>query len=224
MIAILQGRLGSSRLPAKGFLTFFDKVIWERVFLIVKNIPEVDSVIFVTGNNKENLVVKKFVERFNIKFYVGDEHNVLSRFQDVAKTIKSDYFLRLTCDNYLIQPEVIENLFKLMKSESSDYANVEPLSHFSGEIVKTSFFNNYYKDSLPSEYAIEHVTWDIRNDLSVKKTIANSDFLGINHNEGITLDTLDDFVMMKKLENKFPKLKQLRCLEEIKRIQKLGPE
>jgi len=219
MIVILQGRIGSNRLPAKGFLNFFDKTIWERICLIAKDISGVEKIVFATGSDKKNLVAKEYIENLGINFFVGDEDNVLSRFQEIINSSKSEYFLRLTCDNYLIQPEVIEKLFLRMKTESTDYAYVQPLSHFSGEIININFFKKFYEDTAPSEMAKEHVTYDIRNSKRVKKTIAGSNFLGIDHAKSLTLDTLEDYVHLKTIENLYPKLKDIRCIDEIKKLQ-----
>jgi spore coat polysaccharide biosynthesis protein SpsF len=218
MLIILQGRVRSIRLPGKGFINFFGKTIWERMFDIVNNINIPSDIVFATGNLVENTLVKPIAEKNNIRFFSGDEDNVLSRFVEVAKQYNHSYILRITCDNYLIQPTLIEKLYEEIRNKDADYGFIAPLSHYCGEIIKRKVLISAGEDGNPSKEALEHVTWDIRRDKSLKITSLPVDYADIDHEHGITLDTIDDLILMKYLENQFPKLVNVRCLDQLKKI------
>ena len=95
--------------------------------------------------------------------------------------------------------------------------HVKPLSHFVGEIVSSELLINHYNNN-PSKMSKEHVTWDIREKLKVKKKALGSNFFKVNHKKRIVLDTISDLELMKKLEKNHPSLKKLNCINELKKI------
>jgi spore coat polysaccharide biosynthesis protein SpsF len=220
MLVILQGRLRSTRLPCKGFFNFFGQTILERMCDIAKELSCSSEVVFATGDLRENYLAKPIVENKGVRFYAGSEENVLKRFYDVALTSEAKYIIRITCDNYLVQPEVIEGLLKATAEENADYGFISPLSHFSGEVVKREILLKQWESGCASDEALEHVTWDIRKDASLKHVTLPSNFKGIDHSQRITLDTVDDFIFMKELEAEYPELSKLRCIEVLKKLQK----
>ena len=94
---------------------------------------------------------------------------------------------------------------------------MKPLSHFIGEIVSSEVLIDHYKNN-PSKMSKEHVTWDIREKLKVRKKIIGSNFFNINHKKRIVLDTVSDLEFMKKIEKNYPSLKSLNCADEIRKI------
>lgn len=221
MIVVLQARLCSTRLPGKAFFSFFGQNMIERACSIAKEIKGVDRVILATGNRAENLALQPYVEAIGAEFFVGSEDNVLQRFCQAIDGYRGDYLLRMTCDNYLIQPDVIEGLYQQAQQDNADYAHISPLSHFSGEIVKCDLLRACYAGNYSAE-AKEHVTWDIRADPRFRTTALPADYLGIDHHTGITLDTLDDLLLMKRLERDFASLKAYRCLSELRGLLRSG--
>ena len=120
MIVIMQARVGSTRLPGKAFFTFFNQTMVERAISIARSIKGVDRVILATGDREENLALRPYVEAAGAEFFVGSEDNVLERFCQAMDGYEGEYCLRMTCDNYLIQPEVIEQLYQDVKSADAD--------------------------------------------------------------------------------------------------------
>ena len=102
-----------------------------------------------------------------------------------------------------------------MESENADYGFIEPLSHYGGEIIRSTLFDNF---RTPSEQAKEHVTWDFRDNDSVSKVSLPPDFKGIDHSERITLDNVDDFILMKKIESYSADFREVRCIKALQEI------
>jgi spore coat polysaccharide biosynthesis protein SpsF len=179
-----------------------------------------NDIYFATGNLPENQLARSLVEKKGIKFFAGSENNVLERFAKIAQLSEQEYILRITCDNYLIQPELIEGLYRKVHAAKADYGYIEPLSHYAGEIIKRSVLVNHWESKNYSAQANEHVTWDLRSNPALSKVVLPSNFGGINHELGITLDNIEDFILMKNLESQFPKLKNVRCLATLAEIKK----
>lgn len=214
----MQARLCSTRLPGKAFFTFFGQNMIERACTIAKEIKGVDRIILATGDKPENHSFQPYAENMGVEFFIGSEDNVLERFYQAIETYQGEYLLRMTCDNYLIQPEVVESLHQIALKENADYAYIEPLSHFSGEIVRCDAIRNAFESGYSPE-AKEHVTWDIRKKPGYKVKALPNDFCGLNHDLAITLDTLNDLLLMKKLEHQYPAFSPVRCLDALKRAE-----
>lgn len=219
VVVIMQGRLGSTRLPGKGLFTFFGQTIWERMCDIGKEIKGVNEVVFATGDRPENYVAKDLIEAKGVRFYAGSEENVLQRFALIAQESEADYVVRFTCDNYLIQPDVVEQLIAEMYTHDADYGYVDPLSHFAGEVIRRDLLVQHYGSGEYSEMAKEHVTWDLRHRDGIKQVVLASGLGGLNHQEGITLDALDDLVQLKKIESEFNGCRNVRCMDSVVKLQ-----
>ncbi len=219
MIIVLQGRLRSTRLPAKGFFTFFEQLLWERLCDIALSVKGVEEVVFATGSNYENELIRPHVVKKGVRWFVGSEDNVIERFVRSIESYRGKYLIRITCDNYLVQPDLLENLYNLTAEQNADYGYIEPLSHFAGEILRCETLRNTYAGNYSKE-AREHVTYDIRNSLATKTVVLPSNFMGVDHTKSVTLDTIDDLITMKKLESLEYNLKEIRCLQTIVRLQR----
>jgi spore coat polysaccharide biosynthesis protein SpsF (cytidylyltransferase family) len=218
MIIVLQGRLRSTRLQGKGFFTFFGKTVWERLCAIALEVRGVEEVVFATGDLPENELMRPLVEATGARFLVGSESNVLERYSLAVRDSRADYVVRMTCDNYLIQPEFIEALAAAVRQAGSDYGYIEPLSHYAGEVIRREVLLEEFARGNYSPLAREHVTYDIRESAKRAKTVLPADFGGVDHRRSITLDTVDDLIQLKRLEQAHPALAQLRCVEELRKI------
>jgi spore coat polysaccharide biosynthesis protein SpsF (cytidylyltransferase family) len=218
VVTILQGRVRSTRLPAKGFLPFFGQTVWERLCDIGLSIRGCEQVIFATGDKPENQLARPLVESKGIGFFVGNEDNVLERFAMAAEDSDAEFVVRLTCDNYLIQPDLVEDLVSAVCESKADYGYIHPLSHYCGEVIRRQTLINFWRTGSPSALACEHVTWDLRSDPTISKVILPGNYLGIDHENSVTLDDFDDFIRMKTLERDCPELKSLRCVERLRTI------
>ena len=137
----IQCRLNSSRLPGKALVTFFGTKIIERIILITKKTSFKKKIYLLTGPKNKNFKLLKIAKKHNIDIYFGNEQNVFKRYCDAINFFKikpSSLIMRVTADNYLIQPKILNLLCRYIKNY--DYVYVSPLSHFSGELFKLETF------------------------------------------------------------------------------------
>lgn len=220
MLVILQGRARSTRLPAKGFFTFFGQTIWERMCDIANEITFAEKVVFATGDRAENCLMKPLVGSKGVEFYAGSEENVLERFCGVIRLHPCEYVVRITCDNYLVQPDLIEDLYRLVRRNNADYGYISPLSHYCGEVIKSKLLLDIAEAGTPSKMSSEHVTWDIRNGSNSKIVSLGEGYRNLNHSDSLTLDSVDDFFKMKYLEKNHPDLEAVRCIAALEKLDK----
>ena len=214
MLIVLQARTASSRLPGKIFHTFYEESLLQRMLNIAKEISSLDNIVLTTGSSKTDDTIARIASQQGVSVIRGDEDNVLHRFYLAVKNYPSDYVMRITCDNYLIQPRVLKAMYQNCIQANSDYCYVEPLSHFSGEIIRRKLIIDEYNANY-SDMAKEHVTYDIRlrKDINILKLPDN--FMGIDHRHRITLDNLSDLLFMKSLETEGLSFKEVDCLDAL---------
>jgi spore coat polysaccharide biosynthesis protein SpsF len=217
----IQARVDSKRLPGKIFFTFFGELIIDRIIRIAKKISPNKNIFLLTGNYKNNFFLKKIANKNKINFYSGSETNVLKRFCDliVKKNFLDSVILRITADNYLAQPKLLKLMINDFFKLNVEYSYISPLSHYAGELFKGKILIKNFRTKY-SKMAKEHVTWDLRNKMKIKKKVYDSRFFNISHKKSITLDTIEDLKKLKWIELNYLKTKNLNCLKYLENIKK----
>ena len=219
-IFLIQARIHSSRLPGKILFKFFDLTIIERIIKVTKQVSPKKNIFIISGNLKKNNYLRHIAKKNKISIYFGNEKNVFLRFKNFLKlnfNKKYNYVYRITSDNYLLQPKIIKIMLKEAIKKRIDYGYVKPLSHYSGEIISKKLFFNKFK---LSKMACEHVTWDFRRNKKIKILAYPKNFLKLNHTKSLTLDTVNDLIQMKIIENKYKGLKKINNFNYFQRIEK----
>ena len=98
IIAIIQCRLNSRRLPNKAILKLNKVPAILKMLNRVKKSKLIDEIWVATGKSKENDRLCKLLLKENIRIFRGDDNNVLSRFMDITAKTKANYIVRLTAD------------------------------------------------------------------------------------------------------------------------------
>ena len=219
IIVIIQARILSKRLNGKILFSFFNENIIDRIIRIVKKTKFNKEIVLLSGKKKNNLILNEYSKKHKIKIFFGSENDVLDRFKKFIKKekYKDHYILRITSDNYLIQPRILDLLVKKAVKGKYDYAYIKPLSHYSGELIK----GQKILDEEDTSYDVKnHVTIKIRKNKKIRKLALEKNFFGIDHTKYYTLDTINDLIEMKKLEFSHKGFKKLDCINAIKNIQK----
>ena len=165
-VAFVQARMGSTRLPGKVLLNLVGKPVLQHVLERVQAAEMVDEVVVVTTLQAQDLPIVAWCAHNGIRVFCGSEDDVLDRFYQAAKILMPETILRITADCPLIDPDIIDQVVMLFRTEKADYANnVEHETYPDGldvEVFRYTALVRAWKDaSLTSER--EHVTPYIRN-------------------------------------------------------------
>ena len=110
VLAIIQARVGSTRLPNKVLMPLGDKTVIEQVIERVSRSKYIDEIVVATSIEKNNLLLIKLCSEKNIRVFAGSEEDVLDRFYQVAKLIKPKHIVRITADCPLHDPYIIDSV------------------------------------------------------------------------------------------------------------------
>ena len=123
IVAIIQARMGSTRLPGKVLKRVNGIPMIQYQVERVEKSKLIDKVIIATSRSQKDDQIVSFCQLNNISFYRGSENDVLSRYYCAAKEYKADTIVRLTADCPLIDPIVIDNTVNLFNESKVDYAS-----------------------------------------------------------------------------------------------------
>lgn len=163
---IVQARMGSSRLPGKVLMKVDEETVLEYVVNQLKSCNLIQKIVVATTELPEDDKVVECTKKMNIDFFRGSEKNVLDRYYQCAKKFSLDKIVRITADNPLIDPELVDQVIQKFLSNSYDYvANFIERTFPYGTEAEIFTFNALEKAwklaQKPSEK--EHVTPFMRN-------------------------------------------------------------
>ena len=118
---ILQARMGSTRLPGKVLLNI-DETNTIIEFLIKQiNQSKISRLIVAIPSSSENDVLEEYLKKMNITYFRGNEYDVLDRYYQCAKKFSLKHIMRLTGDNPLIDPEIVNLAIEEYHTAKCDY-------------------------------------------------------------------------------------------------------
>jgi spore coat polysaccharide biosynthesis protein SpsF len=108
VIAIVQARMGSSRLPGKVAKEIMGKPMLAYLIERLKYAKEVDQIVIATSDKENDDRVAEIAKNERVSVYRGSEDDVLSRYIEAAKEFQADVIIRITGDCPLIDPVTVD--------------------------------------------------------------------------------------------------------------------
>jgi len=206
IVAILQARVSSSRLPGKVLLDIFGKPMIVRQIERILQSKRIDELILATSLEKDDDILCEIVSKLNaVVVFRGDLNNVLDRFYQSVKKTKPDVLIRLTGDCPLTDPKIIDQVIDLHLNGLNDYTtNTLPPTYPDGMDVEIfsfkALFDSWKNATLPSEF--EHVTSFIRKNplrFKIGNLANNLDCSDIR----LTVDEYEDYQLVLEIYRHF---------------------
>lgn len=123
VVAIIQARMGSSRLPGKSMADIEGHPMLWHVVERVKRASLVDRVVVATSTQPADNAIEEMCRKRGVICYRGSENDVLDRYYHAARREKAPTLVRITADCPLIDPEVIDRVIRRFQRGDLDYAS-----------------------------------------------------------------------------------------------------
>ena len=229
ILAIIQARMGSSRLPGKVLLDLAGRpVLWHAVER-VRKARRVEQVSVATTLAPGDESIRRFCAKNEIPCFAGSENDVLDRYWQAALSAGAgpgDGIVRITADCPLIDPEVIDQVIAAFLSSGADYvSNVNPPTFPDGLDVEVFSFSAlriaWREAALQSER--EHVTPYLRNHpekFSAHNVTHSSDLSALRW----TLDEPADYALLQRIVAELDRNKPEFHLEDVLQVLAAHPE
>lgn len=121
-IALVQARLGSSRLPLKSLLCLRGHAIIDWVCERVARARLLDGLVVATPDTPLDAVLGAHLARRGVAHFAGPENDVLARFYLAAKAHGATRIVRVCADNPLVWGQAIDDLIRHFDAHDLDYA------------------------------------------------------------------------------------------------------
>ncbi len=201
VIAIIQARVSSTRLPEKILLPILGEPMLYRQIERVKRCKMINSIIVATSDDKSDDPIEKLCSDNMIDFFRGSLNDVLDRYYQAAKIYKPDHIIRLTGDCPLIDPNTIDKVVCFHLEGGYDYtSNIIERTYPDGldvEIFTFECLEQTWKEAeLPSRR--EHVTPFIYQHPYRFKIGSITNEVNLSHLRW-TVDEREDFELVSKI-------------------------
>jgi len=117
VIAIIQGRMSSSRLPGKILADIAGQPMLQRVFIRTSRATSVTETIFATTTDPSDDPVAEYCDFSGIPLRRGSLYDVLDRYYQTATQAKADVVVRVTADCPAIDPTLIDDVVNTLLSD-----------------------------------------------------------------------------------------------------------
>jgi glutamate-1-semialdehyde 2,1-aminomutase len=199
-VAIVQARMGSTRLPNKVMKLVRGTPLIELLLERLAQAKNIDQIILATSVHPKNAPLAEHVEKLGYAVYRGSEQDVLDRYYQAASSARADVVVRITGDCPLVDPQLVDEALAAFQSAGVDYAsNTDPPTFPDGldiEVFSFAALQAAWRDARrPSER--EHVTPYIRESRRFRtlKLKHSADFSG----ERWTVDEPPDFEVVQSV-------------------------
>jgi len=162
--AVIQARVGSSRLPRKIFRPLAGKPLIAHVVERLRQCRKLDRIVLATSKSPDDRELLRFAAAEGIDAYAGSEDDVLARFLGAARKFKLEVIVRICSDSPLIDWVTIDRMIERVIARRADYAIYDeriPNACEGIEVVTTAALRRVARiTDHPTDH--EHVTIYIR--------------------------------------------------------------
>lgn len=204
VVAIIQARMGSVRLPGKVMKEIQGVPMVELLIRRLSAARNIDQIVVATSSSGENQPLIEHVRSLGLVCFPGSESDVLQRYIDAAKHVSADVVVRITADCPLIDPDVVDEVIKVFREGNWEYvSNINPPTFPDGldvEVLSLSTLEASAKQASDS-YHREHVTAYVRDSGKFKthNVSAGEDFSGLRW----TVDEPEDLLVIENIFEHF---------------------
>lgn len=200
VLAILQARMSSSRLPGKVLKPILGKpMIWHQ-WQRIQRAKHIDKFVLATSKDESDDILAQFFLDQGADVFRGNLNDVLSRYYYCALQYSPQHVVRLTADCPVADPALIDEVVLTHLTEKNDYTSIGGSTYplgLSAEICRFEVLQCAYQQALLSSQR-EHVTLYIyqhSHQFKVQKIKNETDLSHLR----LTVDHPEDFELITRI-------------------------
>ncbi len=204
IVAIVQARMGSTRLPNKVMKPIGGIPMIELLLTRLSKSQQIDQIVLATSIDPRNNTLVDHVEKLGYVCVRGSENDVLNRYFVAARQVNAEIIIRITGDCPMVDPALVDHAIQTFVSSNVDYlSNAAPATFPDGLDIEVFTFKALEKAAQESvePFDREHVTPYLRTS-GLYKTAA------LTHTEDLsdlrwTVDEPADFKLVSQVFEHF---------------------
>lgn len=206
IVAVVQARTGSSRLPGKILLEALGRPLLALMLDRVRAARQLDEVVVATTSLPADDVIRELARRLDVACVSGHPLDLLDRHFQAAQAAQADAVVKIPSDCPLIDPRVIDEVVGVYRREADRYdfvSNLHPATWPDGndvEVVSRRVLEEAHREAQrgyerehttpfvwdhPERYRLGNVIWKTGQDLSASHRL--------------TLDYPEDFQVIARV-------------------------
>jgi spore coat polysaccharide biosynthesis protein SpsF len=224
--AIIQARVGSTRLPNKIFADISGQPLLWHVINRLRKSKYLDSIIIATTVNVKDDEIEKWALDNKVLCFRGSEANVLQRYYEAAKYFDVEVIVRITADDPFKDYKIMDQVIDKFKMEGADFAcNNNPPSFPEGLDIEVFSFDAIEQANIKALTDIEkeHVTQHFYKNPDKFKISTISHEMDLSYLRW-TIDEELDLKMARNVYDKIYGKKTLFLMDDILELIRQNPE
>ena len=201
-VAFIAARMGSERMPGKVLKELSGIPSLVHIFRIMSESKLTNGFAVVTTTLSEDDVIEDLCRRNSVACYRGSVHDVLDRFRIAVEAEKPDNVIRVTGDDPLMDPKIIDRVISAHIEGGYDYtSNMIDRTYPRGmdtEVVRTQALKYAWTHTADKDDR-EHVTLYIRRHPEMFSMHNVSCDLGNYEHIRLCLDTESDYELLSAI-------------------------
>ncbi|PKP61382.1 MAG: acylneuraminate cytidylyltransferase [Candidatus Altiarchaeales archaeon HGW-Altiarchaeales-1] len=228
IVAIIQARMGSTRLHGKVMKKILGKEVILHDIDRIKQIKNLDKIVIATTTKKDDDIIVETIKNYNsgIGIFRGSEDDVLDRYYKAAKEFNATVIVRITSDCPLIDPLVSDKVIETFLNNKCDYcSNCLKRTYPQGldtEVFSFEALEKAWKEA-KEDYQREHVTPYIYEHPEKFKLLNVLNDKDLSHLRW-TLDTIEDFNFIDEIYKRLYKENKSFYIEDILKVLEKEPK
>lgn len=204
IVALVQARMGSTRLPNKVMKPIGEIPMIELLLSRLSKAEEISQIVVATAVDERNKPLVAHVNQLGYACEQGSENDVLDRFVQAARTHQADVVVRITGDCPLVDPVLVDDTIRQFTKANVDYfSNTNPPTYPDGLDIEVCTFSALEKawQETNKPFDREHVTPYLRENEQFTRA-------SIQHHEDLsalrwTVDEAADFAVIEAVFQHF---------------------
>ena len=201
-VAVVQARMGSTRLPGKVLLPLLGEPVLTRVMRRIARAERLDEWVVATTVDPGDDPIAALAASEGWLLVRGSVDDLLDRYVEAARARDADVVVRITADCPLIDPAIVDETVAVFEAGECDYAatGLEPRTFPRGldvEVVARAALEQAWRDDAEPAWR-EHATpYIYRHPELFRLCRVGSDMDGSAHRW--TVDTPEDYELVRRI-------------------------
>lgn len=214
VVAVIQARMGSTRLPGKMMLPLDRKKTITRVISRTAAANNIDEVVVATTQKNRDLLLSERAREAGKSVYRGNEEDVLHRVLKAATNADADIIVRIAGDCPAVSPKIIDHAVEKLREYETRYVSNKldrtfPLGLDVEAFTRNSLISVEKATTEPHER--EHVTvyyLDNPEEFNARKFVSTEVFTERKYQDRtdieLVLDEAEDYLYLNKIFTELP--------------------
>ena len=123
VVAIIQARMGSTRLPGKVLMDLGGETVLARVVGRLRRAIRIDEIVVATTDSAADDAIVRECHRLEVSSFRGSENDVLDRYYEAARVFAAEVVVRITSDCPVIDPDLVDETIRVFQLQCGDYCS-----------------------------------------------------------------------------------------------------